>query len=186
LSNGKKKQTRIVFAGSINRKNVFNDHITGTTSVASQCNHKIFITPFGECTPVHYGALPQKVSADNLENHISAGQGDNHTWDYRTAVTKEENSMIYELRQYYIDAEKREEWIQLMDEKVIPFQKSMGMMVVGSFFFLDQADLSMSGSGVMKMKNINNFSMIKFMGATTGRIIFAPKSIQCCSANDPR
>lgn len=70
LSNGKKKQTRIVFAGSINRKNVFNDRITGTTSVASQCNHKIFITPFGECTPVHYGALPQKVSADNLENHI--------------------------------------------------------------------------------------------------------------------
>jgi hypothetical protein len=49
--------------------------------------------------------------------------------------------MIYELRQYYIDAEKREEWIQLMDEKVIPFQKSMGMMVVGSFFSLDQADL---------------------------------------------
>ena len=41
--------------------------------------------------------------------------------------------MIYELREYRIREGRMEEWVELMDRMIIPFQEEMGMTVVGSF-----------------------------------------------------
>ncbi|MAS36367.1 MAG: NIPSNAP family containing protein [Anaerolineaceae bacterium] len=45
--------------------------------------------------------------------------------------------MIFELRQYQIQPGKREEWIRFMDEVIIPFQLSKGMVILGSFAEVD-------------------------------------------------
>ncbi|WP_028322122.1 NIPSNAP family protein [Desulfatiglans anilini] len=49
--------------------------------------------------------------------------------------------MFFELRQYRIKDGKRERWVRLMEEKIIPFQVSKGMVFVGSFVALDEPDL---------------------------------------------
>ena len=41
--------------------------------------------------------------------------------------------MFYELRQYKIQPGKMDEWVALMEEVIIPFQVSKGMVIVGSF-----------------------------------------------------
>ncbi len=49
--------------------------------------------------------------------------------------------MIFELRQYKIKTGKRPEWVKLMDEVIIPFQKQMGMNIIGSFIVPEDEDL---------------------------------------------
>src|SRR5260370_11070264 len=45
-----------------------------------------------------------------------------------------ENEMaFYELRQYKVLPGKIDEWIKIMEEEIIPFQVSKGMVVCGSF-----------------------------------------------------
>ena len=46
--------------------------------------------------------------------------------------------MFYEFRQYTIKDGKRKEWVKLMEEVIIPFQVSKGMVVAGSF--VDESD----------------------------------------------
>lgn len=41
--------------------------------------------------------------------------------------------MFFELRQYQLRPGKRDEWVKLMDEVIIPFQMSKGMVIHGSF-----------------------------------------------------
>lgn len=41
--------------------------------------------------------------------------------------------MFFELRQYRIKDGKMKEWVEFMEEEIIPFQVSKGMVVVGSF-----------------------------------------------------
>jgi hypothetical protein len=41
--------------------------------------------------------------------------------------------MLFELRQYRCKPEQRDKWVKFMEEKIIPFQVSKGMVVVGSF-----------------------------------------------------
>ena len=41
--------------------------------------------------------------------------------------------MFFEFRQYRIKDGKRERWVKLMEEDVIPFQISKGMVIVGSW-----------------------------------------------------
>lgn len=41
--------------------------------------------------------------------------------------------MFFELREYHCQPGKRDEWVKLMEEEVIPYQISKGMVVVGSF-----------------------------------------------------
>ena len=41
--------------------------------------------------------------------------------------------MLFELRQYTINPGMREQFVQVMEEKVIPFQVSQGMVILGSF-----------------------------------------------------
>ena len=40
---------------------------------------------------------------------------------------------FYELRQYVIRPGKMAEWIKFMEEEIIPFQVSKGMVITGSF-----------------------------------------------------
>ena len=41
--------------------------------------------------------------------------------------------MFYELRQYLIFPGKMDEWLQLMEGEIIPFQGGCGMVITGSF-----------------------------------------------------
>jgi hypothetical protein len=40
---------------------------------------------------------------------------------------------FYELRQYKVKPGKLTEWIKIMEEEIIPFQVSKGMVICGSF-----------------------------------------------------
>ena len=41
--------------------------------------------------------------------------------------------MLFELREYRTRPGKREEWVKVMEEEIIPFQMSKGVVVAGSF-----------------------------------------------------
>ena len=41
--------------------------------------------------------------------------------------------MFYELRQYTIKKGKMKQWVKLMEQEILPFQLSHGMVVAGSF-----------------------------------------------------
>lgn len=49
--------------------------------------------------------------------------------------------MFFELREYRIRDGRRDEFVQLMTETIIPFQQSKGMVIVGSFVSLEEDDL---------------------------------------------
>jgi hypothetical protein len=40
---------------------------------------------------------------------------------------------FYELRQYHVRPGKMNEWIKIMEEEIIPFQVSKGMVICGSY-----------------------------------------------------
>ena len=40
---------------------------------------------------------------------------------------------FYELRQYKVQPGKMNEWLKIMEEEIIPFQVSKGMVICGSF-----------------------------------------------------
>jgi len=40
---------------------------------------------------------------------------------------------FYELRQYKVRPGKADEWVRIMEEEIIPFQVSKGMVICGSF-----------------------------------------------------
>lgn len=41
--------------------------------------------------------------------------------------------MLFELRQYRTRPGQRDRWVRFMEEEIIPFQVSKGMVIVGSF-----------------------------------------------------
>ena len=49
--------------------------------------------------------------------------------------------MFFELRQYRVKPERRDEWVKLMEETIIPFQIAQGMVVLGSFVGEQEEDL---------------------------------------------
>ena len=49
--------------------------------------------------------------------------------------------MFFELRQYRTKPRQRERWVKLMEEDIIPFQISKGMVVIGSFVGQQEEDL---------------------------------------------
>ena len=49
--------------------------------------------------------------------------------------------MFFELRQYRIQPGQRDRWVKLMEEKIIPFQVSKGMVIVGSFVAEQDPDI---------------------------------------------
>ena len=46
--------------------------------------------------------------------------------------------MFYEIRRYQTQSGRRDEWVRYMEDVVIPYQRSKGMTIVGSF--LDEQD----------------------------------------------
>jgi hypothetical protein len=49
--------------------------------------------------------------------------------------------MFFELRQYRIFSGQRDAWVKFMEEVIIPFQVSKGMVIVGSFVAQQEDDL---------------------------------------------
>ena len=49
--------------------------------------------------------------------------------------------MFYELREYRIFPGKRDEWVKFMEEAIIPFQSSKGMVITASFVSEEDDDL---------------------------------------------
>ena len=49
--------------------------------------------------------------------------------------------MFLELRQYRTQPGQRENWVNYMEEVIIPFQVSKGMVIVGSFIGEQEEDL---------------------------------------------
>jgi hypothetical protein len=49
--------------------------------------------------------------------------------------------MFFELRQYRIKDNQREQWVRFIENVIIPFQQSKGMVVVGSFVAPHEPDL---------------------------------------------
>ncbi len=48
---------------------------------------------------------------------------------------------FFELRQYRTQPGQRENWVKYMEETVLPFQISKGMVVIGSFIGEEEDDL---------------------------------------------
>ncbi len=49
--------------------------------------------------------------------------------------------MFFELRQYRTHPGQRDNWVKFMEEVIIPFQVSKGMVIVGSFTGEQEEDL---------------------------------------------
>ena len=49
--------------------------------------------------------------------------------------------MFFELRQYRMRPGKRDQWVKCMEEEIIPFQVSKGMVILGSFVGQEEEDL---------------------------------------------
>ncbi len=49
-------------------------------------------------------------------------------------MTQDENKPIFELRQYVIFEGQLDRWVEWMDTVLIPFQQSIGMVVIGSWY----------------------------------------------------
>jgi hypothetical protein len=49
--------------------------------------------------------------------------------------------MIFELRQYRMKPGQRERWVKWMEEKIIPYQVSLGVTVLGSFIAEEDPDV---------------------------------------------
>lgn len=49
--------------------------------------------------------------------------------------------MLFELRQYRMRPDKKDEWVRLMEEEIIPFQTEKGMVIVGSWVGEAEEDL---------------------------------------------
>jgi NIPSNAP len=49
--------------------------------------------------------------------------------------------MFFELRQYRTKPGQREKWVKFMEEEIIPFQVSKGMVILGSFVGQEEDDL---------------------------------------------
>jgi hypothetical protein len=58
-----------------------------------------------------------------------------------TKKIRKEKPMFFELRQYRIKKGKMKQWVKYMEEVLIPFQISQGMVVVGSFVGQEEKDL---------------------------------------------
>ena len=49
--------------------------------------------------------------------------------------------MIFELRQYRLIPGQRERWVKWMEQKIIPYQVSLGVVVIGTFIAEEDPDL---------------------------------------------
>lgn len=59
------------FACSLFRDDLYWSDWNGTCDAAKQSRFKIFVTPFGDCSPVHYGAFPHPAEPRSAEKDVS-------------------------------------------------------------------------------------------------------------------
>jgi hypothetical protein len=57
------------------------------------------------------------------------------------ANAERRETKFYELREYRTQPGKREEWVRFMEEEIIPFQESQGMVITGNFVGQEEDDL---------------------------------------------
>ncbi|MCP3941238.1 MAG: radical SAM protein [Desulfobacteraceae bacterium] len=68
-------KTYINFVNSLSKDNFFWKIKTGECESIKQSKHKIFISPFGTCCPIHYGAFPHGSSSFQAEiNNYTIGK----------------------------------------------------------------------------------------------------------------
>ena len=75
----------------------------------------------------------QEVSGSKCRKHV---RGMEHE-----PVWVEGACHVFELRQYRTKPGQREKWVKLMEEEIIPFQVSKGMVILGSFVGQEEDDL---------------------------------------------
>ena len=56
-------------------------------------------------------------------------------------LVRRRRTLFFELRQYRTKPGQRENWVKFMEEVIIPFQASRGMVVTGSFTGQEEDDL---------------------------------------------
>ena len=49
--------------------------------------------------------------------------------------------MFFELREYRTKPGKRANWVEFMEEEIMPFQSSKGMVIIGSYIGQEEDDL---------------------------------------------
>src|SRR4051812_14019122 len=59
----------------------------------------------------------------------------------KTVASKKGQFMLFELRQYRTKPGQREKWAKFMDDVIIPYQSSKGMVVIGSWSGEAEEDL---------------------------------------------
>jgi len=57
-----------------------------------------------------------------------------------SAISGEGGVMIFELRHYRMLPGKRDEWVSLMEERIIPGQTAAGAVIIGSFVGQEDQD----------------------------------------------
>src|SRR5688500_1542218 len=60
---------------------------------------------------------------------------------YRVQAAGGESMAFFELRQYRMRPGQRDAWLKLMEEEIVPFQISKGMVIAGMFFGEEDKDL---------------------------------------------
>ena len=73
--------------------------------------------------------------------------------------------MIFELRQYRIKDGKRDQWVKLMEEQIIPFQTSMGVVVVD--VGMNRVDDPSTDKGYRLVGDVHFESVSEVAGAVT-------------------
>jgi len=69
------KDLYVNFTGSLSRNDLFWSAWNGTCDAIKQSDFKLFITPYGHCSPVHYGAFPHgEPSFQNTLESYSMGE----------------------------------------------------------------------------------------------------------------
>ena len=86
--------------------------------------------------------------------------------------------MLFELRQYRILPGQRDTWVRFMEDVLIPFQVSKGMVIVGSFVAEEDDDLYVWIRDLTASRSASS-STRRSTRATTGRARSRPASRRC-------
>ena len=77
---------------------------------------------------------------------------------------------FYELRQYKVLPGKMNEWLNLMESEIIPFQISKGMVITGSYK-VKKMKVYIFGCVDLKMKKIERNFMKLYMKVSIGKML---------------
>jgi hypothetical protein len=90
--------------------------------------------------------------------------------------------MFFELRQYRTKPGQREKWVKFMEEEIIPFQVSKGMVILGRFVGQEEDDLCPIRRFV-KVRQSGNGCIRPSTRVIIGRPTLPPRCLTCSSVN---